>query len=498
MRLILFIMLFPAVCFGAFSEFYCNPSTGSNLNAGSTTGSPTYSTTGGNWVQSTRVFTVTDGTNPSLSVNVGDIGSVFATGATVTGFLGKVSAVQNAINGTVTFGIVFAGASPVNGTGNMTLNVGGHWKGPNGTQSFPLNVTNLANLQSGANEVRVNLKNNATYSITVAVNATGAIGCYIEGYSSTPGDGGKAIFDGGSNAIDIFSATGDAATMVDIVATANASSGTNSGFAGSSSVAYVRCIAHGMRGAGFQFSGPSIAYECEAYDNNRSNTSTATANAGFNASGTNDVFIRCYSHDNTGSNTRGFYAGAAAKNRWVQCIADSNGLHGFEARVNSSSGAVLIQNCDSYNNGISATGDGILIAQISGSPYTFFIENCNTLKNSGYGINVTADGIHAQGFVYNCGYGSGTQANTLGDSVLGGLIESGKVTYEADAIPWVAPNTGDFTITNSSTSLQLGTGRGFFLETDGTNTGTVGYPDIGSAQHNDNIFSRETSHASAH
>src|SRR5437762_1375337 len=93
---------------GAWTEFYCDPSTGSNLNSGHNTGT-VYTSAGGNWASSTRIFTVTDGTNPSSSVVVGDFGSVYVTsGATQATFIGSVTAVQNATNGTVTFSSVFA------------------------------------------------------------------------------------------------------------------------------------------------------------------------------------------------------------------------------------------------------------------------------------------------------------------------------------------------------------------------------------------------------
>src|SRR5262252_6884091 len=111
--LILFALVY--LCFGAFTEFYCQ-SGGDNLNAGSTTGNTAvYTSANGNWNGST-IFTVQDGTNPSASIAVGDFVSVYANGSTQTGFVARVTAVQNATNGTVTItSSAQMGAAPASG-----------------------------------------------------------------------------------------------------------------------------------------------------------------------------------------------------------------------------------------------------------------------------------------------------------------------------------------------------------------------------------------------
>ena len=65
------------------------------------------------------------------------------------------------------------------------------------------------------------------------------------------------------------------------------------------------------------------------------------------------------------------------------------------------------------------------------------------------------------------------------------MEEIGTIIYPVDVTPWVAPDTGDFRI---SLSQAKNAGRGFWLQT-GAYSGTVGYPDIGAAQHIDNTSS---------
>jgi hypothetical protein len=82
------------------------------------------------------------------------------------------------------------------------------------------------------------------------------------------------------------------------------------------------------------------------------------------------------------------------------------------------------------------------------------------------------------GFIYNVGYGSGTQANGSADAIAN-LTQSGTVTYASGVTPWSAPTTGDFRINLAAANWA---GRASFTESDGSVSGTVGYPDIGAAQ----------------
>lgn len=475
-KLLLILFLWPWPVFG-YTEFYCDASNGSNLYSGSTTNASPYTKTAGNYVSATRVYTVQDGTNPSLSVNVGDYASVYADGASApTGWVSQVTAVQNATNGTITMsGIIKIGNSPADGTGNRTIVVGGPWKGPNAASGFPFTTSTLSGLQTTAtNRLRINMKNNATYSITSAYTPSTSGSAYtVQGYSSTVGDGGRATISGGTSTNTVLSGLGIGGTVyADLIFTTTfASSSSDLVTAGNQSVTFYRCVFSGSRGNGFNSAtaGTYVFIECEAFGNNTSNTSSK---AGFTNS-TPAFYSRCYSHDNTGSNSSGWIVGAGGT-MFISCIADTNGKFGISFNTGGpTSPGFFVSNCDFYNNG----SDGINIASADGANY--WIENSNFIKNGGAGIN-NASTTTESGYVFNCGYGAGTQANTNADT-LGELIKTGTVTYASNVTPWVAPTTGNFSLDTTVTS-GLGAGRGAFTETDGTNTGTVGYPDIGAAQ----------------
>jgi hypothetical protein len=59
-------------------------------------------------------------------------------------------------------------------------------------------------------------------------------------------------------------------------------------------------------------------------------------------------------------------------------------------------------------------------------------------------------------------------------------FETGAVTLGSD--PFSAASTGDFRVTLAAAK---GAGRGAFTETQASYTGTLGYPDVGAAQHQD-------------
>lgn len=455
----------------AFVDFFCNASTGANINSGSDAGTVTYTSTNGNWSQATNIFTPTDGTNPvSAGVTVGQYASIYLDGATVAVFIVKITQVQNAVNGTITVSASLrAGSPPTTGATGRSIKVGGAWKGPNAASGFPLTLGSLANLGASSDKVAINLKNNATYSITAAISEAGTPNIQVQGYGSSVRDGGKAVIDGttGGAAFTLLATSASTGwSHIDLIFQNNGASGSASGVSVSAStyVSFIRCVFSGMRGSGVSGGAQALFYECEAFGNNLSNTSNA---AGF--AGVSDYF-RCVSHDNTGSNTAGFYAnGSSVSSTYRDCIADTNGGVGFNVSV---SGYALISGCDAYNN----SSDGIRTSVTSG---TFWIENCNLIKNGGWGVNFASSSRPAH-FIYNCGFGSGTQANSSGTTT--GIFtgqEIGSITYASGVTPWVDPANGDFRI---NLAAAQSAGRGAFTETASSYAGTVGYPDVGAAQ----------------
>ncbi len=447
----------------SFTEFCCR-SGGSNLNAGTRTGNTTEPGTSadltyasGNWVQSTRVFTVASGDPVADGVAVGDWVSVYADGATVTGYIGRVTARTST---TITISsTAIGGTAPTDGTGNRTVKVGGAWKGPNGAENFPFGLATATMTNSSTHPPRVNLKDDAQYDVTASIAHT-LNGVTFQGYTSAYGDLGKATIDAGGNAVVILNMTGQRMSLIDLIVANNGSSGTNAGISngGSNGVHCIRCVAHGIRGTGIIC---ERAIECEAYDCNKSNSANL---AGINAG---EFAIRCISHDNTsGTNAHGF----ADNGYHFNCIADSNAGSNYK-RVGSAEYGLV--NCDSYNPGVDHYDAGSSLSGVS------FLANNNFIKAAaGYGI-------HGYGMGYpiiaiNNAYGAGTMANASGNTTGGDVNETGAINYAANVTPWIDPDNGDFRI---NLATAKGAGRGAFTQTAASYAGTIGYPDIGAAQH---------------
>lgn len=460
----------------SFTEFYCNPS-GDNLNAGSTTGTSAAQTyAGGTWVSGTGVFTVASGNPSSDGVTVGDFASVYTTaGATVAQFVGRVTA-RDATTITLSLTAISGTAASPSATANAcTCKVGGAWKGPNGTQGFPFNFVAGTLTNSGGDTTRVNFKNSASYLPTSAMTNATTGPVVWQGYSSSVGDGGRATIDGSTNAIALFSTSGGGHEFADFIFTNNAASGTNTMVSSSGNGAcFRRCVFHDCRGNGLNISAGSVV-ECEFY---ACNTSNSTGTGGLSVNNGVEA-LRCIFHDNTGSNNSGALTGSFQN--WAyftECIFDTNGKNGLLINGNA---YTKVSKCDFYNNG----SPGIDINNSSGlgaANANVTIESCNFIKNGTYGIIGNGAGGRI-GSVINCGFGAGTAANSSGTtSSLKGIIETGSVTYGSNLLPWVDAPNGDFRI---NLAAAKGAGRGTFTQTASSYAGAVGYPDIGSNQHQD-------------
>lgn len=454
----------------AYTEFYCQ-SGGSNLNAGSTTDNAAiYTSTNGNWNGST-IFIPTDNSTPASTVNVGDYASVYLDGATVAVFIARITSVTAGVNGAITVSsTIRAGVQPASLATGRTIKVGGAWLGPNAASGFPLTLNAIGSLlASNSTQARINLKNNQTYSMTATFSVTNAGEIFVtQGYTSSPGDGGKATFDGSTSTASVITTAGQAGNMfVDLIFATSFTSGTASLVTIGQASAWIRCVFHGARGHGVTATTAAQFIECEAYGNNTSNTA---ATGGFNLAAIGCAALRCISHDNSTANASGFLA-AAGGTILKNCIAESNGQYGIFLNQGSTNGQTTISCCDIYNNG----SDGIHTLAAIQNP--FWIENCNLIKNTGAGINDVGTSAH-YGFLYNNGYGAGTQANGASDTVTS-LSEVGKVTYGSNLTPWVDPDNGDFRI---NLAAAKGIGRGSFTETAPSYAGSVGFPDIGAVQ----------------
>lgn len=461
----------------AFTEFCCR-SGGSNLNAGTRTGNSTepgtaaFKTyTSGTWVQATRTFTPAGGANPTTDgIAVGDFVSVYPDAATVSPYVARITTVGATTF--VTSSSAFSGTAPVDGALVTSASVGGAWKGPNGAEAFPFGFITGALTDTAADPPRVNFKNDVTYSITAAMTQSSSTTVAFQGYTTAYNDLGKFTIDAGTSAIVPLTISGNRGMIGDFIIQNNGTTGTNAGLviSGGRAVAF-RGVVNSVRGAGISVSNTGFVtvVECETYACNAANTANS---GGFVSSTGSVVYVRCISHDNTGTNNNGF-VGAGVDLNCASCIADTNGKDGFQ---NSGNGQSNLVQCDAYNNGASATGNGITLGTFGN-----YIDSCNLLKNSGYGIGGGTNSSNV-GLIVNCGFGSGTQANTSGTTQTtgGGVQEIGSVNYASGVTPWVDPANGDFRI-NLSTAINAG--RGTYTQTAASYAGTIGYPDIGAAQH---------------
>jgi len=443
---------------------------GSDENA-----SPSYSHTNGGWNSGTGVYTPGSGDPSASGVTVGQFACVFPDGTTTpsaaTCRWARVTAVSST---TVTLSTTAGVGSCTTAGSGRSLNVGGCFKGPNGSVSFPFNFNFLAATNSSGDEVRINLKNNATYSISSGISHGQSGAITFQGYSSTPGDLGKATIDCSTNAVNILAVGQAYLTFADLILSSSATTGTNTGFSASGgAILVLRVVAAGCRGAGFSMSGGAngnILVECEAYDCNKANTA---GSAGFTSAGGN-TYLRCISHGNSGSNASGFSSTSAsnATDVYIDCIAADNGDEGFRL----TSDWIRVLSCNAYDNG----GDGLRWMNTTrGNAY---IENCNFVKNGGYGITYNTTRQRG-GSVVNCGFGGGTDANTSGNGDLESVDITGSISYTSN--PWVDPGNGNFDLNAvaGDGSSARGAGAGSFTQDYGYSDTTASYPDVGAAQH---------------
>jgi hypothetical protein len=458
----------------AFTEFYCQ-TTGSNLNAGSTTNDNAVYTGVGD-SNGTSVFTPSDGSTPASTVSVGDFASVYVTsGATVAVFIGRVTVVAAGVNGAITVSTTAkSGTFPASSAGahTITCKVGGAWKGPNAAVGFPFNFIAATQTNVAGDVPRVNFKSGTNYAITAAMTHGVAGPVRFQGYTTNINDGGRATIDGGTSgsSYTLLSPSTADLEFVDLIFQNNGASAAANALAmtGTSGL-FLRCVVNSIRGSGFGSSGASnIFVECEAYACNQSNSSNL---GGFQITAAAQLLVRCISHDNTGSNSAGFFLQNVQT--IISCIADTNGGKGF--LFNAARGTMYF--CDAYNN----TSDGV---DFNGGAEGFpIIENCNFVKNGGWGINSSGSSTARHGLVTNCGFGSGAQVNSSGQvATAGSVVTTGSVTYASGVTPWVDPANGDFRI---NLAAAKGAGRGAFTQTAASYAGTIAYPDIGASQHID-------------
>lgn len=454
----------------AFSELYCDSTTGSNLNAGFPIGGiyPITSIGGaylrGGGAGGTDRFTAGSGT-PFSNISNDDAVSIYLDAASApTTFIGRITAHTNTtldISLTAIAGTRFA----TTGSG-VTAKVGGAWLGPTGTSGFPFNfVTNtLTNINGDI--PRINLKGTSNVTSAITHSLTGPI--VFQGMTTNPDDGGRWILDGGISGVSytVLTISGTNVELRDTIIRNNGATGQAGIFVSSgTSCLLERIITNSCRGGGITATGNyGQLVECEAYACNQANASGGSGIRIANSS----TCLRCISHDNVGSNSIGFILSNASTA--IACIADTNGLDGFNC--NTAGFTVVVKNCDCYNNG----GAGVKL--INNVNNLLIVENCNLIKNGTYGV--INSGSSSLVRLSNCGFGAGSQANLSGPTS-GVMDVSNSITYADDITPWIDPVNGDFRL---NLATAKGTGRGTFTQTASGYAGTVAYPDVGAVQSN--------------
>jgi hypothetical protein len=455
-----------------FLELYCTGTgAGSNLNSGSTPGNAaTYAGVGDS--DGVAVFTPSDGSTPAGSVNVGDVGAVFLTaGATVATFVGRITAVAAGVNGAITFSAAAkVGTFPAASAGAHTVScrVGGAWAGPAGAVAFPYGFVAGTLTDASGNTPRVNFLSTFTFLPTAVMAHAAAGPVQFEAYATTPGDGGRATFDGGEPAasFNLLTNSGANNTFESLIFQRNGSTGTGTAAGvvntGAGTV-FRRCTFNTTRGAGLTL-GAALAVECEFYACNAGN---AVNQGGLTLNNGGGVARRCYSRSQAGSNNAG-YALTASGGVLEHCVAD-----GCQVGANLvGAGPYNVVHLDTYNN----TSHGMQLGA-TGVNCTIYAENGGHCNNGGTNVFGFAGGGTKSGWVVNVAHGSGTAASAAQASGLGAVKVINPITLPANVTPWSAPSTGNF---NVVLPALVGAGLGTFTQTS-PKGGTAGQPTVGAA-----------------
>lgn len=468
-----------------YTNFCCRLG-GSNLNAGTRTGDNTvpgasadFTYASGDWVAGTGVFTVASGNPLTDGVAVGDFASVYADGSTVTGFVGRVTA-RDATTITVSL-TAKSGTAPTDGTGTRTLKIGGAWRGPDSTTTFPFAFIETACKDSTGRFPRINLKNDVTYQIFSPGVTVTQSQLTFQGFSTSYGDFGKATISGDATANPVYAliyiVEGGGGISVsnackDLILTNNGDEGDNAGLghAHMGLLSYCaqiyRCTTNHNWISSFDFNGICVEGECYDYDFGGSVNMGAWVGSVLN--------LRCIAHnsnplphpyDITGVNVVGFHT----NHNNVYCV--STNIHG----KGSDSFTESCMNCDAYNCDL----DGFSVEALG------YFKNCNSVSNVNAGFTVlnTNSAILE---VDTSRYGTGTQAN--GSTI--NAPDNGDVSgYTTNLSPWVNADNGNFTLFLGE-AFEVGLGS--FTQIDSSYSGCVAYPDIGAARHESHVSNRIT------
>lgn len=488
----------------AYTETYVQ-TTGSNLNAGTTNAdAATFTYAGGTWVSGTGVFTVASGNPLSDGVVVGDFGSVFTTaGATVSQFIGRVTA-RDATTVTLSLTAKSGTAATPSATANATtLKIGGAWAGPNGASMFPWGFIQATMTNAAADLLRVNIKT-GTYTITAGVTHTNVGPMVFEGYTTTPGDGtltmslplitgtGFPTINTPYNILQYSGATDIQTRYIEFANNGYDSPGPNvngpdmvSSVSGATNNVYYRCRFRNSWRNGLRIGASGgLVEECEGVGCNIDGAATFAV---FQADAVSS-WLRCWGHHTFSQSGPLDYAdsvvfrfGASSTNRvtYDGCIASHFGGYGFTAGGNNH--CVLIKNC------VAAFGNrsGVFFGAGANETSSVLIENSIFYNNDNYGVRYGNATWAAT--IRNCAFGANATANFLN-----GLADRVSGTIDLSGDPFVDSANGDFSLNVGAGALCRNAGFGGWLggspadwQGSSYSEKPTTFPDVGAAQHDD-------------
>jgi hypothetical protein len=340
--------------------------------------------------------------------------------------------------------------------------------GGDGSQGLPWTLAEgLTNLAAG---MRLNLLV-GTYARSASISVATGGPWVIQGYSSTPGDGGRATiaFTGNIGGFGTTTAAG-LGNIRDLIITSDTTNGNNLvglGISGTGTLIERVTCAH-WAGSGFQLDAGGVkAVYCEAYDCGRGNV---LGYAGFRT----NLYVHgglfyCIAHDCTATNAVGFYLPDQNEtDDLVGCIADTCTYAGFYLNHNNEMRVVM--NCDAYN-----CGHGFLVNHPTYLPAVLFI-CCNAINNAGYGFYPQ----QASTIILEKCFDYGNVSGRIYDS---GLLLDESASSHYTAVPYVDGPNGNFTLDRVNGASGRSAMPGF-IQT-GYSAHTTNARDVGAAQHAD-------------
>jgi hypothetical protein len=447
----------------AFTDFYIN-SSGSNLNAGSSSGSPAYSSTAANgtW-DGTSTFTPGDGSTPASTVSAGMWMSIYTGTPSATPYIAQVSSVAAGVNGAITlstsnkFGTAPGSSSVAKGI------VGGAWA------DFGI-IGSSAALNTGTvtQSTRINIQA-ATYANTTTTLAFGMAGAattplWWRGYKTSPGDqDSNALAAAGTDIPSITFTTGRITisgahqTFSNLDASGAATAGAQVGITGTAVLLYrFRATATAANSASVALSitGGSVSTFVSCYFK-----ATTTAAEVVNCSAGLVRLEGCYI---TGG---AIGVNVAIASILINCVCDSCG--GDAIKV--SNAQCTIVGCSIY----APTGHGINVTTVATNGV--LIANCyfDSVNGAGKFAITNSSGTNTDVIiaVANAYFNCTGNTNGIGDFPL--IFDNGTLVTSA----FVAPASQNFMIKANAYALGY---PGTIEKLSPSNTG---YLDIGALQH---------------